>query len=243
MADIFISYAREDITFVRRLFDTLEADGRDVSIDWKEIPPAADWLMEIYAAIEAADSFVFVISPESVTSEVCNKEVAHAISHNKRLVPIIHREIDETANFESLVGVDWEADAKNNWGGLKRLNWLFFRAGDDFNAAFQALRETLDTDLEWVKAHTKLLMRAREWENQGKNDSFALRGVDLDEAEKWLAQPRQNPEPTPLQREYVLASRQGTIRRQRLTLTVVTIGLVVAIALAIMAYFNWVHSK
>ena len=34
MADVFISYAREDKVFVRRLFEALEAHDRDAWVDW-----------------------------------------------------------------------------------------------------------------------------------------------------------------------------------------------------------------
>jgi len=122
VADVFISYAREDRACVKRLFDALEADGRDAWVDWEDIPPTADWLEEVYAAIEAADTFVFVISLDSVTSEVCNLEIAHAIKHNKRLVPIIRREVDEAGAFRALTGCNWETLARENWHILKRLN-------------------------------------------------------------------------------------------------------------------------
>jgi hypothetical protein len=38
MADVFISYAREDQQFVRKLQDALEEHNRDTWIDWKDIP-------------------------------------------------------------------------------------------------------------------------------------------------------------------------------------------------------------
>ena len=40
--------------------------------------------------------------------------------------------------------------------------WLFFREGDDFEPAFKELMRVMDTDLEWVKAHTRLTVRAVE---------------------------------------------------------------------------------
>jgi len=197
MADVFISYAREDRAFVRCLFDTLEADGRDAWVDWEGIPPTADWLEEIYAAIEAADTFVFVISPDSVASQICNLEVAHAIKHNKRLVPIIRREVDEAATFETLTGCDWGTLAHDNWQTLKRLNWVFFRESDDFDSAFQALIDAIETDFDWVRAHTRLLVRAIEWDSKGRDNSLVLRGQDLQEAEQWLAQgTAKEPRPT-----------------------------------------------
>ena len=50
---------------------------------------AADWLAEIYSGIEAADSFLFIISPDSVASKICTLEIEHTVKHNKRLVPVV----------------------------------------------------------------------------------------------------------------------------------------------------------
>jgi hypothetical protein len=43
MADVFISYAREDQQFVRKLQDALEAHNRNTWIDWKDVPLTAKW--------------------------------------------------------------------------------------------------------------------------------------------------------------------------------------------------------
>ena len=71
MPDVFISYSRCDIDFVRHLFDQLTARDREPWADWQDIPPTADWLAEIHHGIEAANTFLFVISPDSVASEIC----------------------------------------------------------------------------------------------------------------------------------------------------------------------------
>ena len=39
----------------------------------------------------------------------------------------------------------------------------------------------LDTDLKWVRAHQRLLTRAIEWDANPSNNSFVLRGEDLQE--------------------------------------------------------------
>ena len=88
VADVFISYSRRDKEFVSRLHDRLEASGRSTWVDWEGIPPSAEWLREIYAAIEAGDAFLFVISGHSVVSQVCAAEIAHAVKHHKRLIPV-----------------------------------------------------------------------------------------------------------------------------------------------------------
>jgi len=64
--------------FVHRLQDARA--GRDAWVDWDRIPPTADWLKEIHAAIDGADAFVFTVSVSSVASRVCLVELERAIS-------------------------------------------------------------------------------------------------------------------------------------------------------------------
>jgi WD40 repeat protein len=218
--DVFISYSRKDREFVKRLDEALQARGREAWVDWEGIRPAEEFMQAIFPAIEGTDTFVFVISPDSVTSDVCGKELAHAATHNKRMVPIIAREVDAKAVPEPLA----------------KLNWVFFcRENDSFDVGTEALISALDTDLGWVRAHTRLLTRAIEWEAKSKSNSFVLRGEDLRAAEQWLAQAGTEKErqPTRLQTEYIIASRKASARRQRITLGAVTFGLVIALVLAI----------
>ena len=93
MADVFISYSRKDQDFVLSLHKALEERNRDTWIDWKDIPLTAKWKDEILSGIESADAFAFVISPDSVASEVCKLELDHAVKNNKRLVPIWYRDV------------------------------------------------------------------------------------------------------------------------------------------------------
>src|SRR5690348_2020145 len=102
MADVFISYSRTDKDFVRRLHDGLAKHNRDTWVDWEDIPLTAEWLKEIHAGIDAAENFVFVISPESVASAVCREELGHALASNKRLIPIFYRAVPDAEVPEAL---------------------------------------------------------------------------------------------------------------------------------------------
>jgi WD40 repeat protein len=221
MSDLFISYSRKDTEFVRRLHVAFEQAGKDAWADWEDIAPSADWMAEIYRAIEDADGFVFVLSPDSVGSEVCGRELAHAAGNNKRIIPILAREVDPKLVPEP----------------AGRHQWISFADGDDFDAAFAELQQALETDLEWVAAHTRWLGRAREWEQGGRDRGLLLRGTDLSSAESWLSERSegQGPEPTALQTEYIVTSRQAASRRQRLGFALVAVALVVATALAAVA--------
>ena len=102
---------------------------------------------------------------------MCKEEVAHAAANSKRLIPIVLRPVDPGQLPPPL------AD----------FQWISF-AADAFERAFGTLIEALDTDLEWKRTHTRLLVRAKEWENREHNDSFLLRGMDLQDAVQWLVQ-------------------------------------------------------
>ena len=59
-------------------------------------------MQAIYAAIEGADTFVFVLTSDSVASVVCGREIAHAAAHNKRMVPIVARDVSPETVPEAL---------------------------------------------------------------------------------------------------------------------------------------------
>ena len=69
--------------------------------------------------------------------------------------------------------------------------------------------DALDTDLEYVKEHTRLLTRAIEWDQKYQKNSGELRDQELLVAEAWLAvSGLKEPSATDLQRDYITYSRQ-----------------------------------
>ncbi|MCB2209827.1 TIR domain-containing protein [bacterium] len=222
MADTFISYSRKDIAFAKIVHDSLKKNGIETWIDWQDIPPAVDWFDEVKEAIEHSDTFVFIISPNSIQSEICSDEIAHAELNNKRLIPIVIGDIDPQKVPST----------------LQPLNWIFFKEEDQkYAKALNDLVTALTLDQPWMKAHTRIQNRALEWKRCGKETGYLLHGADLEEAEKWLAQAAgKDPDPTALQTEYILASRTQATRRQRRTLIGVVVGLVVAIVLGVLAW-------
>ncbi|NDJ62514.1 MAG: TIR domain-containing protein [Chloroflexi bacterium] len=231
MSDIFISYSRKDSAFVRKLHDALVEQGRQIWVDWEKIPLTADWWQSIRTGIEEADTFLFVISPDSMTSPVCQLEIAHAIEQHKRVVPIICREANQRMAFSALADACNDLDymvlaalngrqlvalAQNNWKTLSRHNWVYFREHDDFDTTFADFVAALDADLEHRSEHTRLLMRAREWDAKGRDASFLLGGREIEDADDWLARAvTKSPPPSPLHVAYIASSRSTAIARQR----------------------------
>lgn len=219
----FISYTRNDQSFVRRLDERLRQQNRETWVDWKDIPFTGEWEKEIYSAIERADAFIFVISARAAASAQCLKEIRHAVTHNKRLVPIVRESVAPENLDPSIAAV----------------NWLSFQESDDFETSFHLLITALDMDLEWVHSHTFLLIRAIEWEHSNREGSHTLRGADLQAAEAWLNDANEHPDlkprPTNLQIEYVAASRRQERYRKRFTLAAVSVALLVTLTLVIVA--------
>ena len=199
MSDVFVSYSRRDADFVRRLVDALTAHGLSVWVDERGIPPSAEWMREILGAIEAADCFVYVVTPEAVASEVCGLELRHALGSHKRILPVLRR----------------PADGGQLAPEVERLQWVDLRDDARLEPGVAQLVEAVRTDPETLHLHTRLLTRGVQWRDNRRDGSLLLRGKELEAAERWLATPAVSPEPTDAQRELIGASRLAADRRRR----------------------------
>lgn len=103
--DVFVSYAREDRAFVERFRQALVDRGRTIWVDLEDILPTEDWWKKIRRGIESADHFVFVLSPSSASSEVCRRELAHAVENHKRLIPSRVPPLSRTSSSSRVVEV------------------------------------------------------------------------------------------------------------------------------------------
>jgi WD40 repeat protein len=212
VADVFVSYAREDRGFVRRLADALKARGRESWVDWEGIEPSDQWRESVREAIDAADAFLFVLSRPSLASRSCSDELEHATGEHKRLIVVAREDVD---------GLEPPA-------AIEAVNWIFLRERDDFEHGIDGLERSLNLDLDLVRIHTRVLTRAKAWDLGGRRPTPLLRGEELRAAQRWIARAAagSNPQPTELQAEFVEESRHRAARRQRLT-----VGGSVAVAL------------
>ncbi|MFP4323793.1 MAG: toll/interleukin-1 receptor domain-containing protein [Anaerolineales bacterium] len=252
--NVFISYSRRDKDFVQRLDAALREQGLDPWIDWEDIPPSVDWMQEILEGIEAASSFIFVISPDSIKSKVCFAEAEHTFTNHKQIVPIVRRDIEmptrrrggrSTDDISEVISpldrayaaLGFESDAERLSQMLGDYNWIFMRETDDFDAGVQKVLLAIRTDFDYIEMHTRLLLRANEWQERNRDRSSLLRGSDLREAETWLEQGRtKQPAPAPIQEALVKASRRAAMMRLRLQFAGAAYALIVAL-LAILAFF------
>lgn len=116
MADIFISYAHEDLDQARSLADAIEAEGWSVFWD-RRIPPGTPF--EDFIEQRIAESAVVVVlwSPHSITSRWVRIEAAHGRDRNpSALIPVLISESNIPFAFRDLHAADLRAWQPGNRG-------------------------------------------------------------------------------------------------------------------------------
>jgi len=222
-ARIFVSYSRSDIAFVDRLETALKSRGFATLIDRSDIFAFEDWWKRIEALIAAADTVVFVISPGSIASDICRREVRFAAALNKRFAPIVYRSVDLTT-------IPLE---------LSRLNLIFFDDDSRFDENANRLAGALSTNIDWIRKHTEFGERAERWHLAGRPEphGLMLRPPLLDEGERWItARPPTAPEPTEATRSFIATSRRvfdrEMKRTRRIKLAIYSLSISVIIGVA-----------
>jgi len=232
MTSVFLSYAREDTEFVRRLYEALTRIGHSPAWDqdYAVVPVGSMFREEIATAIAEAEKFVFVMSPDSLDSRECNDELRAALDGHKQVIPVMRR----PAWFGQPIRPE-----------LAQRNWLFLDDDGRFDTGVAQLSEVLSTDLDWVRMHTLVLTRERRWVEGGSDRGGLLRGADLQAAQAWLADAETHPEipPTANQRRYIALSQRAAIRFRRNVRIALAGGLAVALALGIFGLTQRNHAN
>ena len=163
----------------------------DIWVDWEDIPPAADWMEKILRGIEDVDAFLFMVSPDSTISEVCKVEINHAAKNNKRIIPVVLRQVPPAETIEP----------------IRKVNWIFLRnTEDDFAGGLERIKTAIELDFEWVEIHNRLQNRALDWQ-RSKEPSLLLRGRDLwGVRQRFKVSATKDPKPTA---RVVLPTRPG----------------------------------
>jgi len=207
---VFVSYSRDDLGFADQLVEGLELTGFAPTIDRHGISGGEAWEKRLGTLIREADTVVFVLSPASAVSKICTWEVDEAARLNKRILPVLPCALGDVGAPQT----------------LKDLNYIFFYdepklPGSGFGSGLRRLVNALNTDLDWLREHTRLLARAFEWEAAGRPGNRLLSGGDINDAKAWAAlRPREAPPLTGLHLDFIRASeaaeeaRASTERRQ-----------------------------
>ena len=94
LGNVFISYSRKDLPKVQQIVHGLEHNHHSVFLDVAEIMPGQNWFEALKKGIEQSDTFLFVLSPNSLSSELLMTELNTAVAAGKRIIPIIIDDVD-----------------------------------------------------------------------------------------------------------------------------------------------------
>ena len=185
---VFISYSRDDLEFADQLDAALNACGFECLIDRHGISGGEDWKRRLGNLIRESDTVVFLLSPTSARSEICDWEVEEAARLGKRIIPVVCRSLEGASPPPQ----------------LRERNYIFFHAdpkaapGAGFGTGLANLIAALNTDFDWLREHTRYLQRATEWDRGGRPANRLLSGDDIAEAKAWAARrPKMRPNPQP----------------------------------------------
>jgi hypothetical protein len=190
---VFLSYSRKDGTFVGRLAEALASRGYAPDYDQSPFDPANiesgisaqdDWWQRLQQMLASADVIVFVVSPDSGASKVCDEEIAYARTLGKRIIPILRRPIDFATAPPRLAALN------------VKINFV-----DDAEVAFatalQQLCAALDVDVDWYRESRRLTALAARWVSRGRPDDLLLTAADVRAVSDLLEhRPRDAPEPS-----------------------------------------------
>lgn len=109
---VFISYAREDRAFARRLGEDLRAAGIDIWLDQIHIRTGQIWDQAVEMALASSLAVVVVLTPDAIVSRSVLDEVAYALDENKTVAPVLHRKCGIPLRLRRLQYTDFTADYK-----------------------------------------------------------------------------------------------------------------------------------
>ncbi|WP_346907332.1 toll/interleukin-1 receptor domain-containing protein [uncultured Roseibium sp.] len=220
---VFVSYSRKDREKAHRISKVLADRNLGIFRDTEDILPTEEWRDRLEQLIREADTIIFLLSPASAASEVCAWEIELAHELEKRIAPIV---------IEDVPGQDIPPI-------LARLNFIFCTDRDPFEDAVDSVISAVNTDIDWIREHTRLAGLARRWRQSGERRSLLLRGADIADAERWRDErPREAPQITADQTKFITESRRNAQRQQKLTLALSLAAVVVGLGLAGIAFWQ-----
>ena len=195
MTQVFLSYAESDKATMEKIRNSLRRESITVWTNKTDIQTGEAFEQAVKRGIEQADNVVYLLSPDALTSDFCQRELDYALSLHKRIIPVLVRETKPMLMPCALRDLQY-IDLTDN---LKE---------EDYFLDESQLLKILSEDATYYTEHNVLLVNALKWKRQYDNPSILLRGYNLRHAQTWLkvARARTQHLPTPLQEEFITES-------------------------------------
>lgn len=149
MADIFISYSRDDRDFMLTLRDNLLALGFDVWVDVDGLTVGtSSWADAIDAALRRVDVVIVILSPSAHASEWVNREILRAQTLGKPIFPVLADGDDTSAVPFVLVGAQY-ADMRVSGDRQAAFKTLAAHIGKQVGREIPAFRYVFSGGYPW----------------------------------------------------------------------------------------------
>ena len=129
-------------------------------------------------------------------SEICAWEIEEARRLSKRIIPVLWQPVDFAKVHKTLRAINAVPfNDESAVGGLRKLI------------------ESIESDLDWLREHTRLGERAAEWTTANASAELLLRGSALKAVQQWVqSKPATAPDLTPMHLAYIRASEEEETR-------------------------------
>lgn len=215
--DFFISYGREySKPLSRKLYEDLSNQGYKVWYDKEDLEVGLDFQQKINVGIRKSDNFLFIISPSSVESQYCLKEIIVALENGKKIIPLeeVNRKSEKHLKKDEEKGVD-----NTNWDitdsmlpVIEDTHWLDFKKWDKGSVYEDSLNDLIDRQKKEsfiTSRHTNLLLEAHEWRESNEDVFYLLPHNRYIQAQEWLEEKRtfDGCNPCELHSDFILESK------------------------------------
>ena len=121
MTQVFLSYSRKDLAFVKQLAADLKANGLEVWYDLSRLEGGDRWSRAIEQAIRYSQFVIVVLSPDSNESEWVEKEFIFASGLKRKIIPLFYRPCDLRLTYINLHYIDIQGGKyKQNFNQILR---------------------------------------------------------------------------------------------------------------------------
>jgi hypothetical protein len=203
---LFLSYSRKDLGFVERLANDLDSRGCLCDYDvvgtdpdnvLLGISPEDDWWRRLQEMLTRAHVVVFVLSPQSLRSKVCDEEVAFALSNGKRVIPVTFGAVDVAILPPRLSALNVA---------------IHFGNGEDsqYGQALTKLARVAQLDVAWNRTAADVSIAAHRWNAHGRGQEALVLGSELQALQRWAStRPAAAPPHSELVLAYLTACQQA----------------------------------
>lgn len=222
--NVFMSYSSKDRNQAHKIITALKSCDIKVWVDNTDLPPGEVIESTLFQGIEKSTVILFLISPDSIESEWCIKEINYAAKNGKRILPVYIRETEKKL-IPTIIMDRHYVDCRESQ--------------NNFDMAIQAICSAVRADYDWANYHTNLQNKVLAWLRNKEHESWLIRGNELIEAEKRISlskEKKQEPYSTKEQERFINISKKVERKKKRQIAAASFVGAIVIVALLITSF-------